>query len=314
MGKNVRFRMDFEMEILSYDEVTGLFQFQVKPRDDRYEWRTIEGKKVLYDRLDELYFPESVIQRFAKGMKDKPIGFELNELGNFDEYLKSRIQEIEHRASGKDDALELSDKSGDFLESLNVNKLEFAILSIDMIDSSVLSNTLDGDRYQRLVDTFVFEMSAVVPRFHGYVLKYTGDGLIAYFPAPSFIVKNDLAFECALILRRIVYLGLNPVFSSVGLPTIGIRIGLDSGEAYVRAIGSPSAKRHKDIIGEILNLATKIQGLARPGGVCLGDETYRNLHTVWRLLCVEKSLPEDWKYKDVDGSPYKVFEVQLKRK
>ena len=34
-------------------------------------------------------------------------------------------------------------------------------------------------------------MSEIIPKFHGHVLKYTGDGLIGYFPEPSFITKMN---------------------------------------------------------------------------------------------------------------------------
>ena len=53
------------------------------------------------------------------------------------------------------------------------------------------------------------ELSELVPKFWGYVLKYTGDGLIAYFPEPSFITMNDAALYCALTMRKIVYQALN---------------------------------------------------------------------------------------------------------
>lgn len=314
MGKPVRFRIDFEMEILSIEEVTNRVEFVLRPRADRYEWKEIDGKRMLYDKLDNLMFPENIVERFAKGLQGTPVGFETSDqdVWNFDEYISSRLLEIEQRALGKAGSAAFVDKSAEFLESLSVNRLEFAILSIDIKDSSVLSNKLEAETYQRLVDTFSFEIGGLVPRFHGHVLKYMGDGLIAYFPAPSFIVKNDLALECALAMRKLTYLGLNPVFSKVGLPKIDIRIGLDSGEAYVQAIGNPSAKRHLDIIGEVVNLAAKVQSISEVGGVALGDETYRNLYTSWRHLCSELKLPDNWKYKDADGKPYKVFKVQFK--
>jgi len=314
MSKQVRFRIDFEMEVLSMDEATHQAQIVLRPRSDRYEWRTVDGKRMLYDKLDDLLFPESVVEEFAKGLHGVPVGFETSDqdVWNFEEYISTRVPEIEKRARGQVGSAYFADKSADFLESLFVNKLEFAILSIDIKDSSVLSNKLEAEVYQKLVDTFTFEVGGLVPKFHGHVLKYLGDGLIAYFPAPSFIVKNDLAMECALAMRKLVYLGLDPVFSKIGLPTIDIRIGLDSGEAYVRAIGNPAAKRHLDIIGEVVNLATKVQSISDVGGIALGDETYRSLHTSWRHLCAELKLPDNWKYKDSDGKPYKVFKVQFK--
>ena len=134
--------------------------------------------------------------------------------------------------------------------------------------------------------------------------------MIAYFPSPSFITKNDLAIDCALTIKQLVYKGLNQVFSDEGYPCIDIRIGLDSGEAYALTIGSPETKRQKDIIGAVVSLATKIQGLGNPGDILLGDVTLRNLHTDWRERCEEIGPGENWTYK-VEGEPYKVYKVKF---
>ena len=154
-------------------------------------------------------------------------------------------------------------------------------------------------------------MSETVPKFHGHVLKYTGDGLIAYFPEPSFIIKNDLALDCSLTIRKLAYEGINQVLEENGYPQINIRIGLDSGNAYVIAIGSLKTKRHKDIIGSVVSLAAKIQSLGAPGDILLGDITERNLHTMWRQLCEEIQLKDDWQYKGEDSKPYKVYKIKL---
>jgi class 3 adenylate cyclase len=154
-------------------------------------------------------------------------------------------------------------------------------------------------------------MSEIIPEFHGHVLKYTGDGLIAYFPEPSFITKNDLAIDCALTVKRLVYDGLNPILESEGYPRLDIRIGLDSGEAVIITVGSQKTKRHKDIIGTVVSIAAKIQSLGRPGDILLGDVTERNLHTMWREICEEVELGEGWPYKTKDGKPYKVHRVKF---
>jgi adenylate cyclase len=149
----------------------------------------------------------------------------------------------------------------------------------------------------------------VVPQFHGHVLKYGGDGLIAYFPEPSFIIKNDLAIDCALTMHGLVYAALNQCFSEGNLPGIEVRIGLDSGEAYVMAIGSAETKRHADIIGDVVSLAAKIQSRARTGEIWLGETMERNLHTMWREICEKCNEMNDWEYKNQEGRPYRLFRV-----
>jgi class 3 adenylate cyclase len=165
--------------------------------------------------------------------------------------------------------------------------------------------------YKTVISTTLYELSEIVPKFHGHVLKYTGDGLIAYFPEPSFILKNDLAIVCALTLRILVYEALNPILIKRGFPSIGIRIGLDAGEAYVVTIGSPETKQHKDIIGVVVNLASKIQSKASPGEIYLGDTVLRHLHTMWRQICEPVDLDKKWEYRDLRGVIYKIHKISF---
>lgn len=117
--------------------------------------------------------------------------------------------------------------------------------------------------------------------------------VLAYFAAPGFITMNDLAIDCALTPRRLVYDGLNPILRERGREELHMRIGMDSGTVAVLPVGSPSTKQQRDLLGEVVSLACKIQGLAARGGIALGDVTLRNLHHQWRGICTELPLPEE---------------------
>ena len=66
-------------------------------------------------------------------------------------------------------------------------------------------------------------------------------------------------------------------------------------------------KRHKDLIGAAVSLAAKIQGLAAPGQVLVGEAMNQSLHISWRKRLTEQSTDEHWGYAGRDGSPYRVF-------
>ena len=309
--KPIRFRFDFVFERLSFDEATRQIRFVAKPNPKRYEWRTKNGKKYLYDKFDDVYFPESILAKFAKDMLGQEMTFESQKIGDAIAYIRSRRPFILSMLKGEQPTPTFADPSNEFLVGHQADRLEFAILSLDIVGSTKLANTMAPSDYSKLVDTVIFELSEVIPLFNGHVLKYTGDGLIAYFPAPSFIRKNDLALDCALTLRALVYKGLNPALKAVPYPPIDVRIGLDSGEAAIRVVGSPATKQQKDLVGDVVSLACKIQGKAPVGGVALGDVTYRNLHTDWRTLCAELPLGADWTYVDREtGERYRVHEVK----
>lgn len=307
----MRFRMDFVQEIISVDEDKRTLTVRLIPNPRRYEWKVIDGKRYLYDKLDEVLFPEGVFFDLAKQMDSQPIYFQPQEIDSAEQYVKSRMPIILARLRGVEKLATLEDKSEAFLESLAEDKLGFVIMCVDIVGSTKVSTNLEPKKYAKLISTTLDEMSEIIPKFHGHVLKYTGDGLIAYFPEPSFVTKNDLAIDCALTIRRLVYGVLNQMLEENGYPHIDIRIGLDSGDAYVITIGSPETKCHKDIIGAVVSLAAKIQSLGDPGDILLGDVTERNLHTMWREITEEMRLRENWVYKGEDGKPYRVHKVRF---
>ena len=239
------------------------------------------------------------------------IGKEIRAVKDSREYVQNRISSIKAELSGNFQPPTFEDKSENFLRSLKEDKLGFVILSLDLVKSTILLTKLSPKEYSEIISVYLYEVSSVIPLFHGHVLKYTGDGIIAYFPEPSFISKNDLAIDCALTLRRLIYEGIDTVLADNNYPMIDIRIGLDSGEAYVLTIGSPKTKQHKDIIGDVVNLATKIQSIAEIGGINLGEITYRNLHTNWRLNCSKIELPDNWNYKKDNSELYSVYKYNI---
>jgi hypothetical protein len=304
---NLRFRIDFIQEVLGFDEKSGVFKIALIPDPNRYEWHTRDGKRCLYDKLDRILISEEVLIKMAPTLEGSPIYYQPPRIERSEEYVQGRLTEIDKMLTGTLPVATFEDKSEEFLRSLECDKLGFVIISLDIVGSTKLVTELPAEKYKKIVSVALYEFSTVVPKFHGHVLKYTGDGIIAYFPEPSFIIKNDLALDCALTLRHLVYHGLNPSYKKHGLPQIEVRLGLDSGEAYIETIGNPATKQHKDIIGAVVNIATKIQGTASAGSVHLGLVTFQNLHTSWRIQCQNFPLPQNWQYKSQSGEPYAIY-------
>jgi adenylate cyclase len=304
-----RGRMDFTVEVISFNEQEGEISLSFTPNPERYEWREVGGERCLYDKLDDIHIPESVLDDLVKQMAGIPIRYEPQRIASAGEYVHGRRDEILAMINGDVVDRRIADPSGDFLKN-QPGMSDFVILSLDVAGSTTLATTLEAERYARLMQVAIFELSAVVPLFRGHVLKYTGDGLLAYFQAPNFIAKNDLAIDCALTMRRLVLDGLNPVLQSVGYDPLAIRVGLDSGEAAVVLIGSAETKRHSDILGATVSVACKIQGVAPLNSIALGDVTVKNLHANWRFRCKELIPPSPFPYLDPQTNlPYVVHVI-----
>ena len=310
-GNLRRLRLDFVWETVSFDQNTGEGFATLIPDPRRYEWKEKDGKQWLVDRFDNTWIAKEAFIQCVQNLKGMPIYSTPQTLGNAQDYATSRLPHIRAALQGEVSIETFEDKSDEFLRRRETDELEFVIASVDLVGSTRMVKELPPEVYNRIISTLSFELSHLIPDFHGFVLKFTGDGLIAYFTAPRVMIKHDHAIDCALAMRRIVYEGINPVLTELGFPTIDIRIGLDSGQASVLMLGSGRAKRHLDVIGAVVNVATKVQGLARPGECLIGHTCVESLHTNWREVLEPIELPEDWPHKERDGGVYRVYRCRL---
>ena len=304
-------RLDLKIEVESYDNQTGHFTFIVKPNPDRYEWVERDGDKWLEDKYSNIAISEKAFYNGLLQMKGLPIYYQPPIIKDIKEYFLERKQYIIERLKGKEEEPTFKDLSEEFLRSEQRETLGFVILSLDMVGSTEMSLDLKLEQYTKQISCMLFELSNIIPLFRGYVLKYTGDGLIAYFPEPSFISKHDLAIHCAFVLRDFVYCILNPIFKQEGFIPIDIRIGLDSGESRIITVGSPEVKQHKDLIGSVINITTKIQGEANPGDIYVGESVALNLHVNWRKMFIEKGSLEYKTKTGMNGSAYKIYGYEI---
>lgn len=301
------FRMDFEMQVLETDEESHTFRCAMIPNPERYQKVERDGKTYYLDKFDNILIS---LETLAEGMKHAagtPIFFSPPLVKDGAEYVASRKNAIREGLRGDYEAGDLVDAGEDFLKGVDAEDLKFVIASIDLVGSTKLAKAVTPEQYRNILTTLSQELAAMIPLFRGHVLKFTGDGVIAYFPEPDFISKNDLAADCSLGIMKLVYAIMNPILVEMGLPAIDLRIGLESGRAFVVTVGHTADKKHKDIIGEVVNITTKVERLASPGCIVAGEVCARNMHVQWRRNFVEIETPADWPYHHEDRS-YRVFQ------
>jgi class 3 adenylate cyclase len=73
--------------------------------------------------------------------------------------------------------------SQDFLFNHVNSKISFVIMYADLVGSTKMSMTLPVDKMVTIIRAFTHEMTNTVRSYGGYVLKYVGDAIIAFFPA-----------------------------------------------------------------------------------------------------------------------------------
>ena len=190
-------RFDLQVEVVDVDEEAGTVQYYVQPDPGRYEWRERADGRVLYDRFDNVYFPQALVMDMLKRAMQMTPGPAFGVIPNVAAYVASRRPVIAAALRGEDLQGQLVDVAEAQLREFEKDELAFVILSVDIKGSTKLQTSTDRPTFANSINTLLTEIAELVAQFHGHVLKYTGDGLIAYFAPPTFIIKSDAALDCA---------------------------------------------------------------------------------------------------------------------
>lgn len=149
-------------------------------------------------------------------------------------------------------------------DALAGERKQVTVLFADVLGSMELAERAGPESWQRLMDRFFAILCEGVHRFEGTVDKFTGDGVMALFGAP--IGHEDHARRAcytALHLQRELASYSAELRRTEGV-NFSVRIGLNSGEVVVGAIGEDLGMEYT-AIGHTVGLAQRMEQLAEPG-------------------------------------------------
>jgi class 3 adenylate cyclase len=158
--------------------------------------------------------------------------------------------------------------------TLEGERKQVTVLFADLKGSMELLADRDPEEARQLLDPVLERLMAAVHRYEGTVNQVMGDGIMALFGAP--LAHEDHAVRAcyaALAMQEAMRRYSPEVRRTHGVE-VQIRVGLNSGEVVVRAIGNDL---HMDYsaIGQTTHLAARMEQLATPGSIRLTAETLR---------------------------------------
>jgi class 3 adenylate cyclase/tetratricopeptide (TPR) repeat protein len=156
--------------------------------------------------------------------------------------------------------------------ALEGERKQVTVLFADLKGSMELLADRDPEEARKILDPVLERMMEAVHRYEGTVNQVMGDGIMALFGAP--LAHEDHAVRAcyaALRMQESVAQYAEAVFRAHGVP-LQIRVGLNSGEVVVRAIGSDL---HMDYtaVGQTTHLAARMEQMATPGTTLLAPAT-----------------------------------------
>ena len=156
---------------------------------------------------------------------------------------------------------------------------QVTVLFADVVRSMDIAASVDMERLREIMTDLVERSAAVVRRYGGGTVEFTGDGVMAVFGAP--VALEDNAFRACLAALDIQQ-EANRLAAEVARRdgvVLRLRVGLNSGRVIAGEIGSGSLGYAA--IGQQVGLAQRMEAVAPAGGVMLSEYTARLVeHTV----------------------------------
>jgi adenylate cyclase len=149
-------------------------------------------------------------------------------------------------------------------DRLNARRIPITVMFTDLVGFTSYSSGLEPDEVFSQLNALCDWAGEIIQRYRGYVNKTIGDAVMALFgvPAGNYTHATD-AVLAALTLQRELY-------QKFALP---MRIGINSGHVTAGMLGARN-KALYDVLGDTVNVASRMEHNAEPGTVAISEETY----------------------------------------
>src|SRR5262245_3814864 len=144
---------------------------------------------------------------------------------------------------------------------------------IDLVGSTMLGGRMDPEDLREVIAAFQTCVTGLVIRYGGFIARYMGDGVLAYFGYPQ--AHEDDA-------ERAVRAGLSIVDAVARLKTLAgppgtlhTRVGIASGLVVVGDVIGSGSSLESAVVGHTPNLAAHLQAAAEPDTIAISDTTRR---------------------------------------
>jgi class 3 adenylate cyclase/predicted ATPase len=149
----------------------------------------------------------------------------------------------------------------------SAERRQLTVMFCDLVGSTALSARVDPEDMREIIDIYYRCTSDIITKSGGFVGRYVGDGVLAYFGYPQ-AHEDDVerAVRAALSLVEVV-----PTAHDAGLQ---VRVGIATGVVVVGDLVS-EGWRGQGVVGDTPNLAARLQAVAQPGQIVISQSTRR---------------------------------------
>jgi class 3 adenylate cyclase len=148
---------------------------------------------------------------------------------------------------------------------------QLTVMFCDLVGSTSLSARLDPEDMREIIGAYHHCCGELIEGAGGFIAKYMGDGVLAYFGYPQAHEDDaERAVRAALGLTAAI-----PNLQIGGDEPLEVRVGVATGLVVVGDLIGRGDAQERGVVGDTPNLAARLQALAEPGRVVISEGTRR---------------------------------------
>src|SRR5271169_6741028 len=161
----------------------------------------------------------------------------------------------------------------------DAERRQLTVMFCDLVGSTALSARLDPEDMREIVGAYHRSCAEQITEAGGFVAKYMGDGVLAYFGYPQ--AHEDDA-ERAVVAGLGLAEAVPKLKTAAGAP-LQVRIGIATGLVVVGDLIGSGDAQERGVVGDTPNLAARLQARAESNMVVIADSTRKLLGNLFEL-------------------------------
>ncbi len=231
------------------------------------------------------------LERYAADFRDNDVDAEVLMRLTAEDLRELGVASIGHRRRLLDAIAALTEEattvpaaavkeiSPDALAPADTERRQLTVMFCDLVGSTALSARLDPEDLREVIGAYHRCCADLITEAGGFVAKYMGDGVLAYFGYPLAHEHDaEHAVQAGLALVEAA-----PKLTTAAGVLLQVRVGIATGLVVVGDLIGAGAAQEQAVVGETPNLAARLQALAEPGAVVIADGTRRLLGNLFEL-------------------------------
>ena len=148
-----------------------------------------------------------------------------------------------------------------------------SVVFVDLVDSTPLAESIDEEVFRQVILEYQETCSAALRTHGGFIARYFGDGILAYFGYPQATGEDASAAARASLLTLDNFTARKSYFNQLTPVELSIRVGIATGRTLVGDIVGIGASQQATALGRVPNLAARVQSAAATDQIMVCGDT-----------------------------------------